>query len=79
MFTLDRQGLSVRRHGVVGRIPAFLPDGSGSILGVVMYFNFYPGIEFVSLVSVLSCVVSDGGSGSLLTTDFREVRPCVSL
>ena len=40
----------IRRRGVVGRIPAFQPGGSGSIPGRVRYFNCYPGIGCASFV-----------------------------
>ena len=44
----------MRRRGVVGRVPAFQPGGSGSIPGGVRNFNFCPGIGYVSFVCVLS-------------------------
>ena len=40
----------IRRRGVVGRVPAFQPNGPGSIPGGVRNFNFCPGIGCVSFV-----------------------------
>ena len=57
----------IRRHGVVGRVSAFQPGGSGSIPGGVRNFNSHPGIGCVSFVYILSCAVS-GGPGIVLTT-----------
>ena len=59
----------VRHRGVTGRVPAFQlgRGGSGSIPGGVRNFNFYPGNGCVSFVCVLSCIVSGGGTGVVLT------------
>ena len=59
----------VRRRGADGRIPAYQPDGPGSIPGCVRIFNSYPETGCVSFVCVLCCVVSDGGPDILLITD----------
>ena len=56
--------MSIRRRGVVGRVPAFQPGGPGSIPGGVRNFNFCPGIGCVSFV----CVVFDRGPAIVLTT-----------
>ena len=69
--------LTLCRRGVVGRIPVFQPGGLDSIPGGVKNFSFYPGIG--SVLCVLSLFVSGGGPNILLTTDFREARPCVSI
>ena len=53
---------------MIGRVPAFQPDGPGSIPGGVRNFNSYPGIGCVSFVCVLSCVVFGGGPDIVLTT-----------
>ena len=55
---------SVRRSGVVCRIPAFQPGGLSSIPDGIRDFNLYPRTG-----CVLSCVVSDGGPDILLVTD----------
>ena len=62
-----------------GRQNPCLPSrrgGPGSIpCGVRNFnFNFYPGTG-----RVLSCVASGGGPDILLTTDFRQPHPCVSV
>ena len=59
---------SIRRRGVVGRVPAFQPGGPGSIPGRVRNFNSYPGNGCVSFVCVLPCAVSGGGPDIVLTT-----------
>ena len=41
---------SIRRRGVVGRVPAFQSGDPGSIPGGVRNFNFCPGIGCVSCV-----------------------------
>ena len=49
-----------RRRGVVGSIPTFQLDDSGSIPGVVINFNFYPETGCVCvlcLCSVLCCLL----------------------
>ena len=56
------------RRGMVGRVPAFQPDGPGSIPGGVRNFKICPGIGCVSFVCVLSCVVFGRGPGIVLTT-----------
>ena len=57
----------VRRTGMVGKVPVFQAVGPGLIHGGVRDFNFNPGTGCVSF-SVLSCVVSSAGPGSVLTT-----------
>ena len=64
------------RRGMVGRLPSSQP---GFDPGGARNFNFYPGTGCVFFVGVLPCVVSGGGHDILLTTDFRETRPCVSV
>ena len=51
-------------RGVFGRVPVFQSGGPCSIPAGIRNFNFYPWIECVSLV----CVVSGGGPGIVLTT-----------
>ena len=59
---------SIRRRGVVGRVPAFQPGALCSIPGGVMNFNFRPGIGCVSFVCILSCVVSGKDPDIVMTT-----------
>ena len=57
---------TIRRRGLVGRVPAFQHGGPGSIPGGVRTFNFCPAIRCVPCV--LSCVVSGGGPDIVLAT-----------
>ena len=59
---------NIRRRGVLGRVPAFQPGGTGSIPGGVKNFNFWHGIGCVSYVCVLSCIVFGVGPDIVLTT-----------
>ena len=69
----------IRRRRVVGRVPAFQPDGPGSIPGGVRNFNFCPAIGYVSIVCVLPCVVFGGGPDIVLTTHSGRPPPLVYL
>ena len=65
----------LRRHGEVGRYPAFQLGGPESIPIEVRDFRLDPGTRCVSFIYVLSCVVSGGGSHSLLTIASTRCRP----
>ena len=67
------QGLNIiRRRGVVGRVPAFQPGGTGSIPGGVRNFNFCPGIECVLCLCSVLCILSGGGPDIVLTAHSRR-------
>ena len=50
---------NIRRRGVVGRVPAFQPCGSGSIPGGVRNFNVCPGLGMYPLILILKMFISD--------------------
>ena len=61
--------LFFRRRSLKGlsvRVPAFQPDGPGSIPSDMKHFHFYLKTGFVSFVYVLSSFVSGGGPDSVL-------------
>ena len=66
----------------------FLPSNPAArvrcqgVLFSILGLGVFPYVCVLSCVvygSVLSCVVYGSGSDILLTTDFREARPCVSV